>query len=71
MKNSIKLTKAELSSGLDRVKQAENLIRQLPKDHDGRNTWLMNYGIKGEAQVLRADRGLKFKNKTQACETTK
>lgn len=23
---------------------AENLIRQLPPDHEGRNSWLMNYG---------------------------
>lgn len=41
---SITLTPAEVQSGLDRVRFAENLIRQLPEDHDGRNTWLMNYG---------------------------
>lgn len=43
MKNVIELTAAEIQSGLDRVKWAENLIRQLPEDHDGRNSWLMSY----------------------------
>lgn len=46
-KNStIELTAAEVSSGLDRVKWAEALIKQLPEDHDGRNSWLLNYGEK-------------------------
>lgn len=40
----ITLTAAEVSSGYDRVKWAEGLIRQLPVDHEGRNSWLMNYG---------------------------
>jgi len=40
----IPLTEPEIQSGLNRVRQAANLIRQLPEDHDGRNTWLMNYG---------------------------
>lgn len=39
----IRLTPAELQSGLDRVRHAEGLIRQLPEDHDGRNSWLLNY----------------------------
>lgn len=43
----IRLTRAEVQSGFDRVRQAEALIRQLPSDHDGRNTWLMNYGTLG------------------------
>src|SRR5258706_3006793 len=30
-------TPAEIQSGLDRVRWAEGLIRQLPADHDGRN----------------------------------
>lgn len=41
---------------------AEGLIRQLPPDHDGRNSWLLNYGTKerqttareGTVQALRA-----------------
>lgn len=41
--STISLTPAEMQSGLDRVRFAELLIRQLPEDHDGRNTWLLNY----------------------------
>ena len=40
----IALTPAEVQSGHDRVRWAEGLIRQLPADHDGRNSWLLNYG---------------------------
>lgn len=43
MKKVIELTPAEIQSGLTRVKWAEALIRQLPDDHDGRNSWLLNY----------------------------
>lgn len=43
-KTSIELTPYEIQSGLDRVYYAELLIRQLPENHDGRNTWLLNYG---------------------------
>ena len=39
-------TKAEIESGLSRVKWAELLIKQLPKEHEGRNSWLLNYGDK-------------------------
>lgn len=42
----IHLDKEEIQSGLDRVKWAEGLIRQLPESHDGRNSWLLNYGSK-------------------------
>ena len=28
----------------DPISWAEGLIRQLPTDHDGRNSWLLNYG---------------------------
>lgn len=41
---TIALTPAEIKSGLDRIRWAEGLIRQLPADHDGRNSWLLNYG---------------------------
>lgn len=44
----IALTPAELQSGYDRVKWAEGLVRQLPLDHEGRNSWLLNYGSKDE-----------------------
>jgi len=42
-RTAIKLTPVELQSGLDRVRFAELLIKQLPETHDGRNTWLLNY----------------------------
>ena len=41
---SIPLTPHEVQSGSTRVDWAEGLIRQLPEDHDGRNSWLLNYG---------------------------
>ena len=44
VENIIKLTPAEIQSGLDRVRWAEGLIKQLPKEHEGRNSWLLNYG---------------------------
>jgi len=42
-RTTIKLTPVELQSGLDRVRFAELLIKQLPETHEGRNTWLLNY----------------------------
>ncbi len=42
----IYLTKAEIQSGLNRVRWAELLIKQLPENHEGRNSWLLNYGSK-------------------------
>jgi hypothetical protein len=71
MKRKIKLTKAEIQSNSSRVNWAEGLILQLPKEHEGRNSWLLNYGVEKEAIKLREDKNLKFKKKTQACETTK
>ena len=62
----IKLSKAEKQNGLTRVKWAEGLISQLPKTHDGRNSWLLNFGIGNEAEMLRAKRGIKFNFKTQS-----
>jgi len=41
---TIQLTEAEIRSGVDRVRWAEGLIRQLPANHDGRNSWLLNSG---------------------------
>jgi thymidylate synthase (FAD) len=49
MKKLIRLSGHETQSGLDRVRAAEGLIEQLPYNHDGRNTWLMTYGVKQEA----------------------
>lgn len=66
----IKLSKSEKQSGLNRVKYAEGLILQLPSDHDGRNTWLLNYGTSEQAVEMRKQRGLKFIKKTQSAKTT-
>lgn len=49
------LTKAEIQSGLDRVRWAEGLIEQLPPSHEGRNSWLLNYGQGAEANKLRTE----------------
>ena len=64
----IKLNAAEIQSGINRVKHAEHLIKQLPEDHDGRNTWLLNYGKSEDAKKLRKNRDLKFDKETQSCE---
>lgn len=50
----IELNKAEKSSGVTRVQWAERLIHQLPADHDGRNSWLLNYGSKPVADFTPA-----------------
>lgn len=42
--NVIILTPAEIQSNYNRVQWAEGLIRQLPETHEGRNSWLLNYG---------------------------
>lgn len=57
---TIRLTDAEIQSGLDRQKAAEGLILQLPKDHDGRNTWLLNFGTRKEAIGIRVNKGIRF-----------
>lgn len=37
----------------DPIGWAEGLIEQLPTNHDGRNSWLMNFGIGHAAYVIR------------------
>jgi hypothetical protein len=57
---AIHLTDAEIQSGMDRVKWAANLIRQLPDKHEGRNSWLLNYGTpadRARGNARRAARG--------------
>lgn len=56
----LKLTPAEQQSGSSRQRWAEGLIEQLPGNHDGRNGWLLNFGVGGEAERLRQERGLWF-----------
>jgi len=51
---------------MDRQQWAENLILQLPPDHDGRNSWLLNYGRKDVSRKLRRLRGLEFDERSQA-----
>lgn len=70
MHTEIKLTGFEIQSGLDRQRNAELLILQLPEHHDGRNTWLLNYGIGPEAVEKRTKRGVAFVDEFRACETT-
>lgn len=62
-------TLVEKQSGLSRVRFAELLIEQLPEDHDGRNTWLLNYGTNKTAVQLRLKRRVKFHARTMAAET--
>lgn len=53
----IHLTPHEVQSGSTRVDWAEGLIRQLPETHDGRNSWLLNYGSDAdERQAAWAER---------------
>jgi hypothetical protein len=65
----IKLTDAERQSKQTRQDWAEGLILQLPKKHEGRNSWLLNYGCGYEAIKLREKAGLGFDEKTRACKT--
>ena len=55
-KEIIVLNQAEIQSKLNRVKLAELLISQLPKTHEGRNSWLLNYGTGKEATKIRSRR---------------
>lgn len=59
----------EIQSNYDRVKFAEGLIQQLPKDHDGRNTWLMNYGRGDEAKAIREKNNIAWEPVTQSAVT--
>ena len=67
---TIKLNEVEIRSNFDRVSYAEKLILQLPEDHEGRNTWLLNYGKSDSAVSLRKEKNLNFDNETQSCELT-
>jgi hypothetical protein len=51
------MSPAEVQSQSDRVKWAEGLILQLPANHEGRNSWLLNYGKGMEADELRVKHG--------------
>lgn len=64
-------TKAEVQSNHDRQQWAENLILQLPNSHDGRNSWLLNYGVSQEAEQIRErhPRKPQWDDKHSAAET--
>jgi len=38
---------------MNAIKLAQDLIKQLPKDHDGRNSWLLNNGTCDESKKLK------------------
>jgi hypothetical protein len=64
----IALSPAEKQSGLDRVKQAENLIGQLPRPHDGAVTWMLNFGRDGTCQELRRMADIEWDPHTQSAK---
>ena len=65
----IHLTGVEKQNGYDRLKFAEDLIRQLPVTHEGRNTWLLNYSERANAAKMREERGIGWNKLTQSAET--
>lgn len=67
--DKIRLNVAEIQSRFDRVQFAERLIQQLPASHEGRNTWLMNYGICQNAHQLRQMMGIEWDEATQSAKT--
>lgn len=66
----IHLNGVEQNSGRDRIHWAEGLIEQLDPKHDGRNSWLLNYGRGELGQHLREQRDIKFDEFTQSAELT-
>ena len=64
----INLNAAERQSGFDRVRWAEGLIAQLPPDHEGRNSWLLNYGAWPEAEQRRAARNIGWDATTKSAQ---
>lgn len=69
-KSSIKLNNVEIKSGVTRQRIAEGLIQLLPKDHEGRKSWLLNYGESEEAVELRRKNRVNFLNEVKSSETT-
>lgn len=65
----IKLSKHEIQSNSTRVQRAEDLIMQLPSTHEGRNTWLLNYGVRDEAATRRELLGIRFDEDTKSAIT--
>jgi hypothetical protein len=62
-------TKSEIQSGLGRVEHAELLVLQLPAAHEGRNTWLINYGVGVAAKHMRSNMGISWIRETKSAPT--
>lgn len=60
------LSAMEIQSGVNRIKHAEGLISQLPENHSGRCTWLLNYGVGDEALKRRMNRGVSWDKRTSS-----
>lgn len=68
-KEVIILTDAEIQSGSNRQDHAELLIMQLPIEHEGRNTWLLNYGKGLEGEERRKRKGVDWNPTTDSAHT--
>ena len=66
MSTKIRLTNIEAETNYTRVHWAEMLMEQLPDDHNGRNSWLINYGRGQEANRNRDENGFEWSSKTQS-----
>jgi hypothetical protein len=62
-------TKSAIQSVISRLHHAELLILQLPADHEGRNTWLVNYGVGVAAKHMRSDMGISWILETESAPT--
>lgn len=65
-----RLTPAEIQSGHNRLQWAQGLIEQLPANHDGRNSWLLNHGDGETYDTKRAERGLHMDPETKSARAT-
>lgn len=65
----IKLTPHEIQSSSTRQHWAQGLIKQLPLTHEGRCSWLLNYGTIEESKIARAKKDILFLTEYQAAET--
>ncbi len=70
MKTQINLNAAEIQSRANRQQWAERLIAQLPTHHDGRNSWLINYGEGAEGASLRYNRNIAWDEETKSAHCT-
>lgn len=69
MQNVIYLTQGETVANSNRVRSAQSLIEQLPPWHDGRNSWLLKYGVGEKYQHMRDARNLPWSDFYQAATT--